>query len=62
MVNESFTFGLATVLLLGGLAVMLFGVSLNAGQALNAPLIAGGIVIVAAIGILSAGILGLDEA
>ena len=61
MVNESATFTGATVVLVVGLVVMLYGVSLNAGQALNAPMLAGGVIVLVAVGIHTAGIMALDE-
>jgi len=61
MVNESRTFGLVVLLTLAGLGVMLWGVTLNSGQALNTPMIAGGVVLVLATAILTAGIGALAE-
>jgi hypothetical protein len=60
MSNESRTFGLSVALTLGGLAVLLYGVSLTSGQSTNLPMIAGGAIIVVAIAILSYGIMDLD--
>jgi high-affinity Fe2+/Pb2+ permease len=56
MVNESRTFGAVVALTLGGLAVMLYGVSLNAGQAMNNVMVAGGVVLLVALGLLTMGI------
>lgn len=52
MANQSGTFGLATLLVVAGLLVMLYGVSLNNGTAFNTPMVAGGVVVAAAIGLL----------
>jgi hypothetical protein len=60
MDEDSRTFGLSMALTLGGLAILLYGVSLTSGQAANVPMIAGGAIIVVAIGILSAGVMNLD--
>jgi hypothetical protein len=61
MVNESRTFGVVVLLTLGGLGVMLWGVSLNSGMALNTPIIAGGLVLVVATGVFTAGINSIAE-
>lgn len=61
MVNESRTFGLVVLLTLAGLAVMLWGVSLNSGLALNTPMIAGGAVLVVATALLTVGVGVLEE-
>ena len=61
MVNESATFVGATVVLVVGLVVMLYGVSLNAGQALNTPMLVGGVVVLVGVGIHTAGVMALDE-
>ncbi|MFB6308673.1 MAG: hypothetical protein ABEH35_05015 [Haloarculaceae archaeon] len=60
MVNESGAFGFATVLTVIGLAIMLYGVSLNNGQSLNGVMIAGGTVIVVAFSILTAGVMTIE--
>lgn len=56
MVNESRTFGAVVGLTVVGLLIMLYGVSLNSGQALNAPMLAGGGVLLVATAALTAGI------
>jgi hypothetical protein len=56
MVNESRTFAAVVALTIGGLAVMLYGVSLNAGQAMNNVMVAGGAVLIVALGLLTMGI------
>jgi len=61
MVNESRTFGLVALLTLAGLGVMLYGVSLNSGQALNGPVIAGGVILVVAVAVLTAGLDALAD-
>ncbi len=60
MVNESVTFGLSTLGVIGGLVILLWGVSLNSGQALNAPVVAGGVVVLLAFGLLTTGVARLD--
>jgi len=61
MVNESATFTGAMLVLVVGLAILLYGVSLNSGQSLNTEMLAGGVVIVVAMGIHTAGVMALDE-
>ena len=60
MVNETRDFGLATVLTVVGLLVMLWGVSLNNGTEFNTPMIAGGVVIAAGIGLILLSVLRLE--
>jgi len=62
MVNESRTFGSVVLLTLVGLVIMLYGVSLNAGQSLNTVVVAGGAVLIVALGLLVAGVDLLEEA
>jgi hypothetical protein len=45
-----------------GLAVMVVGVMQNAGQALNVPMVVGGVVVLAAIGVLTGWGLSLEPA
>jgi hypothetical protein len=61
MVNQSRTFGFVVLLTVVGLAVMLYGVTLNNGASLNGPMLAGGGVLVAALAVLVGGIASLDE-
>ena len=61
MVNEPLTFGASIILVIVGLAISLYGVSLNSGQALNTPMIAGSVIILAGIGTLTAGIMRLED-
>ena len=51
--NERTAFGLGTVGVVVGLLILLWGVSLNSGQALNTPQLAGGIVALAAVGLMT---------
>lgn len=60
MGTGSSTFGLAVALLVGGLLVMLYGVSLTAGESLNTPMLAGGTIVVVAVGVLTYGVLSLE--
>lgn len=61
MVNNPVTFGASIVLVIAGLAISLYGVSLNSGQAINTPMIAGSVSILTGIGVLTAGIMRLDD-
>jgi len=61
MVNESRTFGMVVLLMLAGLAVMLWGVSLNSGLAVNTPMLAGGAILVVATALLTVGVGVLEE-
>ena len=60
MVNETRDFGLATLLTVVGLAVMLWGVSLNNGTAFNEPMIVGGVVVAAGIGLITVAVMRLE--
>jgi len=59
MASESTTFGFATALTIIGLAIMLYGVTLNSGQAPNAVVAVGGVVVVA-FAVLTAGVMAID--
>lgn len=61
MATQRTTFGTALGLTLVGLAIMLYGVSLNSGAAPNATVAVGGTLIVVAVGILAAGVITLDS-
>jgi hypothetical protein len=61
MVDESISVGFSLVLTVVGLLIMLYGVYLDSGLALNTLMIAGGVVVVAAIGVLAYDIIKLDE-
>lgn len=61
MASQRTTFGTALALTIGGLAIMLYGVSLNSGAAPNVPVAIGGVVIIAAFAILAAGVITLDS-
>lgn len=60
MASQATTFGLSMVLNAVGLAIMLYGMSLNAGQALNNVILAGGVVMLAATGIMTGALLSID--
>lgn len=62
MATEARTFGLASLLVVAGMAVMLYGVSLNNGEAPNGPIMAGGAVMLAAIGVLTMGVMAAEPA
>lgn len=61
MVDETRTFGAATLLTVVGLAVLLWGVSLNNGTEFNAPMLAGGAVIAVGIGVIMVAVMRLEE-
>jgi len=61
MVNESRTFGAAAALTVAGLLVMLYGVYLDSGLAMNAPMVVGGTIIVVATTVLTVGIGAIPE-
>jgi len=61
MASQRTTFGSALGLTVVGLAIMLYGVSLNSGAGPNAPIAAGGVVILTAFAVLAAGVITLDE-
>lgn len=61
MVNETRDFGLATLLTIVGLAVLLWGVSLNNGTAFNQPMVAGGVIVAVGIGIILVAVRRLEE-
>lgn len=54
MVDDSVTFGASLVGLFVGLAVMLYGVTLTAGMSMNTPMILGGLIVLGAIGAMTA--------
>jgi hypothetical protein len=60
MAEESTVFGLATLGVIAGSAILIFGVMQNNGEHLNAIMLAGGIVVIAAAGLLTAGVSGLE--
>ena len=60
MASEPTTFGFATALTIIGLAIMLYGVTLNSGQAPNAAVAVGGVVVVVAFAVLTAGVMAID--
>ena len=61
MASESTTFGFATALTIIGLAIMLYGVTLNSGQAPNTVVAVGGVVVVIAFAVLTAGVMAIDS-
>lgn len=62
MTTEAQTFGLAGLLTVAGMAVMLWGVSLNNGEAPNAPILGGGAVVLVAIAVITLGIAASEPA
>ena len=61
MANDSIPFAASIVLTLVGMGVILYGVSLNYGESLNMPMVAGGVVLLLGIGILTQWIIAVDE-
>lgn len=61
MVSETGTFGSATLVVLAGLVVMLYGVSLNNGVAFDLPMVVGGGIVIVGVIILMLGVLRLEE-
>lgn len=62
MGNETRSFGTATVLTVVGLAVMLYGVSLDSGLVFNQAMAAGGVIVALGIGILVVAVMRLEAA
>ncbi|WP_115862947.1 hypothetical protein [Halorussus litoreus] len=62
MVRESVTFGLSLLVTVVGLAIVLYGVSLNAGLALNEFMLAGGGVVLVAIALHTGALMSMDDA
>jgi len=60
MADESTVFGLATLGVIAGSAILIFGVLQNNGEHLNAIMLAGGVVVLAAAGLLTAGVAGIE--
>lgn len=61
MTDESRLFGLSLVGVLAGLGVLIYGVTLNNGEELNEIMLAGGVVVLAAFGLLTLGVARLEE-
>lgn len=61
MDKETSMFVLPPFLLIGGLVVVIYGVSLNSGQAINMTMVAGGVVMLVAVGILAFGLMTLED-
>ncbi|PSQ48995.1 hypothetical protein BRD15_04410 [Halobacteriales archaeon SW_6_65_15] len=61
MATESITFGLSTLVTVVGLLIMLYGVKLTDGLAVSTPMIIGGVVVLGAIGLHTAGLMALDD-
>lgn len=62
MVNESTTFGLSTLVTAVGLAIMLYGVTVTAGESLHPSMVLGGVIVLAAISLQTAGLMRLEDA
>ena len=60
MPSDNVVFGSLIVAVAIGLASLVYGMQVSAGQAMNTPAIAGGVVILAAIGLLVLRIVGLE--
>lgn len=60
MADESTLFGLATLGVIAGSSILIFGVLQNHGEELNAIMLAGGAVVLLATGLLSIGVGSID--
>lgn len=61
MISQRATFATTLALTIVGLAVMLFGVTLNSGRAPNLPVAIGETVAIVAFAILTAGVMAVAE-
>ncbi|PSP54447.1 hypothetical protein BRC82_09655 [Halobacteriales archaeon QS_1_67_19] len=61
MVRESTAFGLSTLVIVVGLAIMLYGIKLTAGIETNSLMLIGGGVVLAAVVLHTAAIMTLDS-
>ena len=61
MVNESAAFGLSLAGIVVGLVIMLYGVFLTAGQSMNTLMMVGGVIVLGAIGLHTATLMGLGS-
>jgi len=61
MATQLRTFGLALGGTVVGLAIMLYGVSLNSGTGPNAPIAVGGVIVLVAFALLAGGVIALDD-
>lgn len=59
--EESVAFSLSLAGIIVGIAVMLYGVSLNAGQSLNIPMLGGSAVVLVSFAVLTLAVGALDE-
>jgi len=62
MASDSIPFVASIVLTLVGMAIILYGVSLNYGESINMPMMAGGVVLLLGIGVLTQWVIAVDEA
>lgn len=62
MADDAVPFWLALGGVVVGLAVMVVGILQDVGQSLNAPMIAGGVVLLAAVGVLTGWAMRLEPA
>lgn len=62
MVSEGRLFDASIVLTVVGLVVMLYGVSLSAGAAVNTPMAAGGAIVAVGIGLIMVGVMRVEAA
>lgn len=60
MAGDGWFFEAAVLLTVVGLGIMLYGVSLTAGTAVNGPMALGGLVVLGAIGLILVGVLRLE--
>ena len=62
MASDSIPFVASIVLTLAGMGIILYGVSLNYGESINPPMVAGGVVLLLGIGVLTQWVIAVDEA
>jgi hypothetical protein len=60
MAADSMMFGTSLVGVLAGLGVLIYGVTLNDGKALNGVILAGGVIVLLAFGVFTLGVARLE--
>jgi len=61
MASDSTVFGLSFAGVIAGLGVLIYGVTLTNGEHLNSLMLAGGVIVLLAFGLLTAGVARMDE-
>lgn len=62
MATDSAVFGGSTLVVVIGLVIMLYGVTLNAGESMNVPMGVGGIIALAAVAVMALRVARLEPA